>query len=191
MILAELYAVTEAADEAVAAGEKAAELDARSAYPLGLLGCVCGVVGRGDKARALLAELDDIESRAYVPAVARAWIYGGLGEHDDAFRFLNKAIDEGSPMVADSVVSPLAEGVRSDPRYKMVLKRMNLARERYSKEGENRRRRPALSYSGGLPQQSWSSRSTKCPWWSRRGTTAAHGTWPGERRYRLRRGAAG
>jgi hypothetical protein len=34
---------------------------------------------------------------------------------------------ESSPMVADSAVNPLAEGFRSDPRYSMVLKRMNLA----------------------------------------------------------------
>jgi hypothetical protein len=59
--------------------------------------------------------------------VARAWIHAGLGEYDATLRFLNKAIDEGSPMVADSAVNPLAEGLRSDPQYMMVLKRMNLA----------------------------------------------------------------
>jgi tetratricopeptide (TPR) repeat protein len=127
VVLAEIYAVTEMADEAVAAGEKVTELDARSPFSLGVLGFVCGRVGRADKARALLAELDDIESRTYVPAEARAWIHGSLGEHDDAFRFLNKAIDEGSPLMPELAVNPLAERFRSDPRYKMVLKRMNLA----------------------------------------------------------------
>ena len=59
------------------------------------------------------------------PAVLAA-LHGLLGEKDRAFALLDRAIVERDPMVRDLRVSPMWDSLRTDPRFRQFLKRVNL-----------------------------------------------------------------
>ena len=57
-----------------------------------------------------------------------AAVYAALGDKDEAFRILEKAIEERSLLVALKEDPPL-ESLHSDPRWKVLLRRMNFPEE--------------------------------------------------------------
>jgi len=82
----------------------------------------------GDRAEAqrllegLLYEAQD----QHAPAAAIALIYGQLGDRDNAFRWLEKAVEARSSFLLFIKVSPRVDPLRSDPRYHELLQRMGL-----------------------------------------------------------------
>ncbi len=54
------------------------------------------------------------------------FIWTALGEHDRAFEWLNRAIDEDSWFVFHLKVHPALDPLRSDPRFAALLKRTGL-----------------------------------------------------------------
>jgi hypothetical protein len=56
--------------------------------------------------------------------VAIAEIYILLGDKDKAFYWLYKAYDERDGWVEELAVSPMFDSVRSDPRYKTLVKKI-------------------------------------------------------------------
>ena len=50
----------------------------------------------------------------------------GLGQSDKAFEWLEKAYEEQDFWMAIIKVDPVLDRLRSDPRFKVLLKRMNL-----------------------------------------------------------------
>jgi TolB-like protein len=54
-----------------------------------------------------------------------AEIYAAMNEKDEAFRWLNKAIDEKDDFVDGTKVVPSLDNLRSDPRWPQVLARLN------------------------------------------------------------------
>ena len=53
--------------------------------------------------------------------------YAGLGEKDRAFEWLEKAYDERSDWLVNLKVEQRFDGLRSDPRFADLLRRVNLA----------------------------------------------------------------
>ena len=91
------------------------------------LGYAYAVAGRRAEAQQVLDKLNELSKQKYVPAVSMARIYVGLGEKEKAFEWLEKAYQDGSigggtGIAADPIFDPL----RSDPRLKDLLRRMNL-----------------------------------------------------------------
>jgi len=72
-----------------------------------------------------LAELTDLSKRQYIPAYTVAFIYAGLNDKDHAFEWLNKGYEEhsGLPLIK---VETTFDNLRGDPRFKEMLRRMNL-----------------------------------------------------------------
>lgn len=58
---------------------------------------------------------------------ARALIYTGLGEKDQAFDWLEKAYEERQPYFNLFKVEPVFDSLRSDPRFVSLLKRIGFA----------------------------------------------------------------
>jgi tetratricopeptide (TPR) repeat protein len=83
--------------------------------------------GRRDEALKILIELKQMSETKYVGPYDLAILYTGLGEKDKAIEQLNKAIEVRSGWVIFLNVEPLFDPLRSDPRYKALLKRINLA----------------------------------------------------------------
>ncbi|MGB6475130.1 MAG: tetratricopeptide repeat protein [Candidatus Sulfotelmatobacter sp.] len=82
----------------------------------------------GDKVRAhqILAKLTELSTKKYVPAVYFALVYIGLGQKDDAFRWLDKAYDERCEYLVYLNSEPLADPLRGDPRFASLLSRIGL-----------------------------------------------------------------
>jgi tetratricopeptide (TPR) repeat protein len=90
------------------------------------LGWVYAVSGRRADALKIAKELKDLSSHAYVDFYQVAVIYAGLGDKDEAFRLLEKAYEEHSSSMPFLAVDPFWYGIRSDPRYAELLRRMGL-----------------------------------------------------------------
>jgi len=113
--------------EAIAELQRAGVLTANSPEILGLLGYGYGMAGMKREARDVLRELDDLtRHKRYVSSFARATIYIGLGETDLAFKWLEQAYAERLWYLGVLAVDPLFDRLRADPRYKDLLRRMDL-----------------------------------------------------------------
>jgi len=77
-------------------------------------------------ARAVLAQLQTIAHQRYVPAIYFAGLYVGLGDKDSAFRYLDKAVAEHDDRLIYLAVEPIADPLRSDPRFEALLARIHL-----------------------------------------------------------------
>jgi serine/threonine-protein kinase len=113
--------------QAVAALEKAHDLSGGSPFTMGFLAYACGRAGRPDDARRLLARARAIAAEAYVPPSTFALGHVGLDEWDAAFDWWNRAIEVRDPLVMPVKSYPFFDPVRGDPRYRAMLRLMNLA----------------------------------------------------------------
>ena len=93
---------------------------------MGWFGLALGRSGESGEARVLLQQLSEISRAAYVPPSCFAWIHLGLGEVEDAFAWMDRAIDARDPMMMPIKSYPFFDPLRSDPRYHALLRRMNL-----------------------------------------------------------------
>jgi len=93
---------------------------------LALMGHEYGISGDPANANKILARLKDVSTRKYVPAIYFAVVYIGLNRKDDAFHWLDKAYDERCEYLVYLGSEPLADPLRSDPRFAHLLSRIGL-----------------------------------------------------------------
>ncbi len=113
-------------DEAIPELRKCVELSNRAPVWLGWLGLGVALSGDFADACALLAQLRAAAERTYIPASSFAWIHLGLGELDEAFAWMNRAIDERDPMMTPIRSYPFFDSIRADPRFAGLLRKMKL-----------------------------------------------------------------
>jgi TolB-like protein/Flp pilus assembly protein TadD len=82
--------------------------------------------GRRADALKLLEELKSEATTRYVPNYCLAMAYTALGEKEEAFALLEKDIAEHSSFVSVLAVEPALDDLRDDPRFKAMLRRLNL-----------------------------------------------------------------
>jgi eukaryotic-like serine/threonine-protein kinase len=113
------------AEKAVAEMEVSIEPSGRNLNLLATLGMAYGRSEHRAEARRVLHELQELQKTRYVSPVQLSWVHLGLGEKDEAFRLLDRAVEERTPMVSDLYYGMvLFDGFRGDPRYAQVLARM-------------------------------------------------------------------
>jgi Flp pilus assembly protein TadD len=110
--------------DAVTELEKAHSLE-NGPWVAGYLGYVYAAAGKKAEAEKVLAQLTDLSKRQYIPAYTVAFIYAGLNDKDHAFEWLNKGYEEHSGLALMKVETTF-DNLRGDPRFKEMLKRMNL-----------------------------------------------------------------
>jgi adenylate cyclase len=120
------YARQSMFEQAVAESRKAVELSGRGPGALGGLGCVYAVSGRRDEARQVLDELKEMAKRRHVSPYSLAAIYALLGDRDAAFEWLEKAYREGAYGILFINVAPEWDGLRSEPRFRLLMQRVGL-----------------------------------------------------------------
>jgi tetratricopeptide (TPR) repeat protein len=120
---------TGAPHEAVVALEKARELSGGVPLTIGYLAFAYGRAGRLDDARKVLEQAQTMAAKAYVPPSTLALGHVGLGDWDAAFHWWDRAVDVRDPIVVPVKTFPFFDPVRSDPRYRAILRRMNLSEE--------------------------------------------------------------
>jgi eukaryotic-like serine/threonine-protein kinase len=92
----------------------------------GYLGLWLAKAGGRDEAMKLLNELKQESMQRYVQSYAFATIYIGLGEKEEALAWLEKEISDRAPNARYFAVLPELDELRSEPRFKEMLKRLNL-----------------------------------------------------------------
>ena len=89
-------------------------------------GHALAVSGNRDAARQVLTQLSSLGKTRYVPAVYFAVLHVGLGENDTAFQWFDRALSERNDRLFYLAVDPIADPVRSDPRFANLLSRLHL-----------------------------------------------------------------
>jgi len=113
--------------EAIAAHRTAVELSGGSPFMLGWLGLALAEGGDRASARAVLDRLRAMPPGACVPPTSLAWIHLGLGEIDQFFQWMDRAIDARDHMITPIKSYPFMDRIRDDPRYIDLLRKMNLS----------------------------------------------------------------
>ena len=88
--------------------------------------CVDAVTGRRKEAIALRQKLKEISKRTFVPTSYFAFIEIYLGNNDEAFSLLQKAIEEKDTFTTYLKVEPKFDPIRSDPRFAQLLREVHL-----------------------------------------------------------------
>jgi tetratricopeptide (TPR) repeat protein len=97
-----------------------------SAAALAQLGYGYAVAGQRDSATAILAQLTARAERGYVSPALVALLHVGLGDHDSAMRFLERAFLRRDPDVQGLIAAPMLDPLRADPRFVRLRARMHL-----------------------------------------------------------------
>ena len=88
---------------------------------------VCLAHAGGEKeARGILTRLEQESKSRYVDASTIGAIYGALGQKDEAFAWIDKAVDAHSGRLPMLNLWPEYEPLRSDPRYGKLVSRVGL-----------------------------------------------------------------
>jgi len=115
--------------EAQAAFQKILALVPDDPAVLALLGHEYAVSGRRDDALQVISRLRDLASHRYVPALYIALTYTGLGEKNEAFRFLEEAFNERTEYLVYLDTEPLADPLRDDPRLSDLMQRVGIPKK--------------------------------------------------------------
>ena len=86
------------------------------------MGYAYNMLGRSSDALRMLQEATRQNTRPYELAI----LYSGLGQKDDAFATLERAVEERDPGVVNLKNEPLLDPLRSDPRFARLAARIGL-----------------------------------------------------------------
>lgn len=114
--------------EAIAEMQEAINLSAGSVIWVSGLGYLYARAGRRADAIEILNELKSRSKREWMPSQAFIWIYASVGEKDQAFAWLEEAYEERSDVMTVLTEERAFDPLRSDPRYKDLLRRLGLPR---------------------------------------------------------------
>jgi hypothetical protein len=113
-------------DAALAEFQTGVQLTGGSAFSLSKLGHGFALAGSPDRSRSLLSQLLEFSREKYVSPFDIATIHTGLGEHDEAFSFLERAFEERSLWMGYLNVEPQLDPLRADLRFQDLLRRVGL-----------------------------------------------------------------
>jgi tetratricopeptide (TPR) repeat protein len=85
-----------------------------------------GKAGQKNEAQKILDEMLKRSEQTYVSPYYIAYVYIALGEDDKGFRWLDKAYEEKDSWLRYFKIEQAFDRVRSDPRYKEILKKIGL-----------------------------------------------------------------
>jgi serine/threonine protein kinase/Tfp pilus assembly protein PilF len=99
---------------------------AHSAWINSMLGWAYGQAGHEAEARRILAELQNDLDRGAASPTQIANVYTGLGDVDNAFKWLDRAVEVHDPGLVRMKMSSTLAPIRKDPRFKTYLTRVGL-----------------------------------------------------------------
>ncbi len=101
--------------------EQAASLSGRHPPIVAALGFVAARQGRCEAARATVEELVGQARSRYISSYDVAIVHTALGEHDAAFEWLGRSLEERSHLLTFLRIDPRLDPLREDPRYKELM----------------------------------------------------------------------
>jgi len=125
-ILGLLLRKTHRYELAIAEGKKGVALSGGSPLMRAALAHTYGAAGRTKEATELLDELTESSKQKYVAPYFFAGIHIGLGEHDRAFDYLEKAYEEHSHWLIYLHLDPSMDDLRNYSRFQDLMQRVAL-----------------------------------------------------------------
>ena len=119
------YSAMGKSELAITACRKSLDLT-KGAWDKGRLSMVLGSAGHTDEAKKLLQELQTESSQRYVPKMALALAHLGLNQKEEALTMIEQDVAEHGYWVGSMGVEPEFDELRSEPRFKALIKRANL-----------------------------------------------------------------
>jgi len=125
--LGEVCALTGRLEEAIREFGRAVDDSRDNPYAVGYFGYACGLAGHRAEADSALSKLTGLAQHRYVPPLANALVFLGLGQMDEVFRWLDRAYEErDARRFAFLHIDPIFDPLRSDPRFEALLRRVGL-----------------------------------------------------------------
>ena len=93
---------------------------------LALLGHAYATSGKTAEAKQVLADLEQLQGQRYVSPYTVAAIHTGLGDQDQAFKWLESAVEERDIWLMNLKVDPVFARLRSEKRFQDLLTRTGL-----------------------------------------------------------------
>jgi TolB-like protein/DNA-binding winged helix-turn-helix (wHTH) protein/tetratricopeptide (TPR) repeat protein len=126
MVLGQAYEQKGMVPQAIAELQKAAAVSHDSPPMLGSLGHAFGVAGNKAEADKILGRLLEQSKKQYVSPFYVSIVYAGLHENEKALDWLEKAYEDRSNAIIFVKVDPDFDGLRSNPRFQVLLRRLAL-----------------------------------------------------------------
>ena len=126
LFLGKVYLEQKKFRQALEQFEEARRLSGQNSETLAMTGYLQAMQGETGKAREILAETNRLSAARYVPPFSFAVIHLGLGERDQAFDELEKALRDHDVRLSFLKVDRKWEPVRSDPRFVSLVQRLGL-----------------------------------------------------------------
>ena len=108
-------------DESIAILEPISANSLNRKASLGHAYAVAGQTGRG---RSVLGALRTAAAQSYVPSYYFAVVHAGLGQRDEAIRYLERAYEERSTVLAYLRIDPRLAPLRNEPRFIALARRL-------------------------------------------------------------------
>jgi serine/threonine-protein kinase len=97
----------------------------RPAAVLAFLGLAYGLAGRQADGLKILAEMEKASEKRYISPYLLGVVYSGLGRMDEAFRLLDRALEQRNPwLVSCTPYTPGSVALRRDLRWKPFIERL-------------------------------------------------------------------
>jgi adenylate cyclase len=126
LLMGLIYNEREMYSEAVPEFQKAIELTGGLSWALAWLGYAYAMLGRKDETEKILHKIEERSKEKYMPATSMIPIFYALGDYDNVFACLERAIEEHDSIMSSIRIEPGFDGLRSDPRFQTILKKMGL-----------------------------------------------------------------
>jgi TolB-like protein/Tfp pilus assembly protein PilF len=125
-ILGLLLRKTSCCELAVVEGEKGVKLSGGSPLMRAALAHTYGAAGRTKEALQMLDDLTKLAEQKYISSYFLAGVHLGLGENDRAIEYLEKSLEEHSHWLVYLHIDPGMDGLRDNPRFQNLLRRVGL-----------------------------------------------------------------
>jgi Tfp pilus assembly protein PilF len=90
------------------------------------MGITYAEMGKQAEARRMLEQVLERAKQGYIPPMSPAGLYFALGEIDEGFEWLEKGYKERDYWICFLKIEPRLDSVRSDPRFKALLRKIGL-----------------------------------------------------------------
>ena len=113
-------------ERAIAEGEKGVKLSGGSPLMSAALAQTLACAGKRKNAIRILDDLTKLTKQRYIASYFFAGIHAGLGEDERAIEYLEKSYEEHSHWLIYLHIDPSMDGLRSNPRFQDLLRRVGL-----------------------------------------------------------------
>jgi tetratricopeptide (TPR) repeat protein len=121
-----VYAQMGRYEDAISSYERVFELAGQSGDLSIGLAYVYALSGKRSEARKRLNNIIEYSKQNFVSPISIAAVYVGLGEKEEAFSWLEKGCSENDARLFYLKADPAFDALRSDPRFKALLKKVGL-----------------------------------------------------------------